>query len=120
LDARGLPVGYPFKPEFEITPREVRELLKSGEIYLIDCRTPGEAAASRIAGAKLIPLDTMPNQVEQIEADAGENPVVIHCHMGGRSMKAAFFLRSKGINASSMAGGIDLWARDIDPGIPRY
>jgi len=40
--------------------------------------------------------------------------------MGGRSMKAALFLRGQGIDAKSMAGGIDAWSLDIDPGVPRY
>lgn len=120
LDERGLPAGYPFHPEYEVTPREVRDLLKAGAVYLIDCRSAEEAAAARIAGAKLIPLDVLAGQAEQIEEDAGERPIVIHCHMGGRSMKAALFLRGRGIEARSMAGGIEVWSLDIDPRVPRY
>ena len=120
LDAKGLPAGYPFKPDFEVTPREVRDLLKSGSVYLIDCRSSAEAAAARIAGARLIPLDDLARQVEEIEAAAGERPIVVHCHMGGRSLKAAIYLRNRGLNATSMAGGIDLWSVDVDPGVPRY
>ena len=120
LDDRGLPPGYPFQPQLETTPREVREKLASDAVLLIDCRTPAEAAAAKIAGAVLIPLDQLAGQVNWIEDQAGERPVVVHCHMGGRSMKAAVFLRSRGIEAFSMAGGIDLWSLDIDSRIARY
>lgn len=120
LDDQGLPRGYPFRPEFEVTPREVRERLKKGEIFFVDCRGPAEAAAARIEGAKLIPLDVLAGKAEEIEEEAAGRPIVVHCHMGGRSLKAALFLKGRGLDAKSMAGGIDLWARDIDPSLPRY
>ncbi len=120
LDARGLPTGYPYRPELESTPREVKELLSRAGLYLVDCRTAPEAATAKIDGAVLIPLDQLASQVEAIEQAAGDLPVVVHCHMGGRSMKAALFLRSRGIEAKSMAGGIDLWAVDVDRRVPRY
>jgi rhodanese-related sulfurtransferase len=115
-----LPVGYPFRPEFEVTPRRVRDLLKSGGVYLIDCRSAEEVAAARIAGAEHIPMEVLAARVEEIEEAAGDRPIVVHCHMGGRSMKAALFLKGRGLDASSMAGGIELWAVDIDPKVPRY
>jgi rhodanese-related sulfurtransferase len=120
LDDKGLPAGYLFRADVEITPREVRDLLKTGGVFLIDCRSAAEAKLARIAGAVLIPMEELANRVEEIEAAAGEKRIVVHCHMGGRSMKSVFFLRSRGVNAASMAGGIDLWALDIDPKVPRY
>ena len=123
LDERGLPRGYPYKPDLETTPREVKALLAKGPeaVLLIDCRTPGEHQAARIAGATLIPMDQISARLDEIEAAVGEGtPLVIHCHHGGRSMKAALFLRQRGLDARSMAGGIDLWSIDIDPGVPRY
>jgi rhodanese-related sulfurtransferase len=123
LDARGLPPGYPFKPDLEITPREVRDRLARGPgaVLLIDCRTPGEHATARIAGARLIPMDELPRRVEEIEDAVGEDTaLVIHCHHGVRSLRAALFLRGKGLEAKSMAGGIELWSLDIDPAVPRY
>jgi rhodanese-related sulfurtransferase len=120
LDARGLPAGYPYREDLEVTPRAVREMLAAGAVYLVDCRTKAEAATARIDGAVLIPLDELAGQAERIEEDAGALPVVVHCHMGGRSMKAALFLRGRGIEAKSMAGGIDVWSVDIDPRVARY
>jgi rhodanese-related sulfurtransferase len=118
LDARGLPSGYPFKPDLEITPREVKAAM--AEIYLIDCRTQAEWATANIPGAVLIPLHTLESRVNDIEAQAGDKPVVVLCHMGGRSMKAALFLRGRGIDAKSMAGGIEAWSLGVDPAVPRY
>ena len=118
LDARGLPLGYPFRPDLEVTPRDVKA--GSDSVFLVDCRTPEEAAAARIAGAVLVPLDQLAGKAEWLADEAGDRPIVVHCHMGGRSMKAALFLRGQGIDAKSMAGGIDAWSLDIDPGVPRY
>lgn len=120
LDGRGLPIGYPFRPELETTPREVKAALQSGAIYLIDCRTPEEAAVARIPRAQLIPLNTIDAKVDDIQTEAAGRPIVVHCHMGGRSMKAALFLRGRGIDAKSMAGGIDAWSLGVDSAVPRY
>lgn len=120
LDAQGLPPGYPFKPELEVTPRDVKAALSSNAIYLIDCRTKQEFATARIAGAELIPLNELANMVDQIQTNAAGKPVVVHCHAGGRSMKAALFLRGQGVDAKSMAGGIDVWSLDVDTNVPRY
>jgi rhodanese-related sulfurtransferase len=47
--------------------------------------------------------------------------IVVHCHHGGRSLRVANWLRGQGFaNAQSLAGGIDAWAAEIDPTLPRY
>jgi rhodanese-related sulfurtransferase len=47
--------------------------------------------------------------------------IVCYCHHGVRSLSAAAILRQAGFgNAVSLAGGIDLWSRVIDPSVPRY
>ena len=48
-------------------------------------------------------------------------PVVIYCHHGMRSLQATQFLRQRGMaKVWSLAGGIDAWSREINPGVPRY
>jgi rhodanese-related sulfurtransferase len=56
------------------------------------------------------------------ELDGRQNDrIVIHCHHGGRSLQVAHWMRQQGYsNAQSMAGGIDLWAQEIEPGMTRY
>jgi adenylyltransferase/sulfurtransferase len=47
-------------------------------------------------------------------------PVVVYCHHGIRSAQARSVLAASGFTASHLAGGIDAWARDLDPAMPRY
>ena len=103
----------------EITPREANELLAhSGKILFVDVREKWEHDTSRIEGATLIPLRDVPANLARFE-EASE--VVLFCHHGMRSMDAAAWLRSQGVEgARSMAGGIDRWAIEVDPHVPRY
>ncbi|MGH9712109.1 MAG: rhodanese-like domain-containing protein [Candidatus Acidiferrales bacterium] len=103
----------------EITPRQVKDLLARGETFLfVDVREKWEYDASRIEGTTLIPLGEIPSNLARLE-EAGE--IVLLCHHGIRSLDAAAWLRSQGVEgARSMAGGIDRWAVEVDPGVPRY
>lgn len=125
LDARGLPLGYAFKPEWEITPRETKKLLdaKADGFVLLDCRRPEEWQATRIAGAVHIPMNEIERRADELETEEGgkDRPIVVHCHHGVRSMKVTGALRAMGFtNVRSMAGGIDLWSVDVDPAVKRY
>jgi len=120
LNEQGMPHGKRLNEDWEIAPRETKRLLDAGEIVLIDCRRDEEHDAVRIEGAELFPLDDLGSMIEELEAHAGRR-VVVHCHTGVRSLKAAAFLRSIGFDdARSMAGGIELWSIDVDPSVPRY
>jgi rhodanese-related sulfurtransferase len=103
----------------EISPRDVKDKLARGEkILFVDVRERWEYDTSHIEGSVLIPLREIPANLLQLES-AGE--VILFCHHGMRSMDATAWLRSQGVAAArSMAGGIDLWATEIDPNIPRY
>ena len=125
MSALGLPAGYPFRPEYEVTPREAKAALASGTPpVVLDVRGPDEYAAARIEGSTLIPLHEIESRFDEVEELAGGDrsaPIVVHCHHGVRSMKAALLLRAHGFTgAKSMAGGIDLWSVDVDPSVPRY
>ena len=104
----------------EITPAEVQAKRDSGEpIRLIDVREPFEHALCRIEGAELIPMRAIPQHLNDL-ADI-EEPIVVLCHHGVRSLSVVEWLRRQGVeNCASMAGGIDLWSRQIDPSVPRY
>jgi len=107
---------------FEITPREVRQRLESGEkLALIDVREPGEFQLARIAGAELTPMRTVPAQLQRLDEVAEETPLIVFCHHGVRSLNVVNWLREQGVTAcQSMAGGIDRWSVEIDPSVPRY
>ena len=102
----------------EITPKETAELLKQGEIKLLDVRTPEEYAIASVAGSAL--ADQALAQ-EIIQTWPKDTAIVTMCHHGMRSLDAAAYLRGHGfMNTRSMTGGIDAWAVQIDPSIPRY
>jgi adenylyltransferase/sulfurtransferase len=121
LDPRGLPPNYPFKPDWEITPREVKKLLDEKKDFLfIDCRLPNEAAITKIDGAKLIPLQQLAQRIGELKGHEQEK-LIVHCKSGGRSMQFAQILKQQGFkDVKSMAGGILLWNKDINPGGPQY
>lgn len=102
----------------EITASQVSELLPAisrGELDLIDCREEEEWRFNHIPGARLIPLSRFS------EAPSPTRPVIVYCHHGMRSLRAAAFLRARGVNdVWSMAGGIDRWSSEIDPTVPTY
>lgn len=121
LDARGLPPNYPFDPNWEITPREVKLLLDEHKPFVfVDCRLPNEFAITKIDGAKLIPLQEIAQRFGELKGHESEK-VVVHCKSGGRSMKFTQVLRQNGFkDVKSMAGGILLWNKDVNPGGPQY
>jgi rhodanese-related sulfurtransferase len=103
----------------EIEPRQVKELLERGEIaHFVDVREPWEYETAHIEGSTHIPLREIPRNVERFR---GAKTVVLFCHHGMRSLDAAAWLESQGIEAArSMTGGIDRWSVEIDPRVPRY
>ena len=103
----------------EITPRETKDLLaRDDKVLFVDVREPWEYDTAHIEGSVLIPLREIPSNLQRIE---NAEKVVIFCHHGMRSLDAATWLRSQGVeDAKSMAGGVDRWSTEIDPTIPRY
>ncbi len=121
LDDNGLPERYGFDEAWEITPREVRDRLATDpSILLLDVRTPDEYETASIAHATLMPMQVLGGRMAEIDAHK-EKPIFVMCHKGGRSLRVTEALRRQGFaDVKSMAGGIDLWAVDIDPAIDRY
>lgn len=121
LDDQGLPVGYRFRPEWEVTPRQVKQLLdQKQDLVLIDCRLPQEHDLAKIPGSVLIPLQDVARHADEL-LEMKDKKVVVHCHHGGRSLQMTAMLRQYGFSdVKSMAGGIDVWSVDIDPSVTRY
>lgn len=125
LDARGLPAGYPLRREDETTPRELAALRSAqADLVVLDVRTQPEWDICRIDGARLLPLQELERRIDELKADLDDDlarRIVVNCHHGRRSLTATFMLRAAGFtNVTSLAGGIDLWSRDIDPSVPTY
>jgi rhodanese-related sulfurtransferase len=127
LDPNGLPPGYPHRPDDETTPRRLAQLLAGPadqRPLVLDVRTLPEWDICRIEGAKLLPLQELEMRMDALKADLDDDldrHIVINCHHGRRSLTATYMLRAAGFtNVTSLAGGIDLWARDVDPRVPTY
>ena len=105
--------------DLQISAKEVSERIARGDkLFLLDVREHWEYELSRIAGATLIPLGTLPANLNTL-LDADN--VICYCHHGVRSLDAAVWLRQQGVeSAKSMAGGIERWSVEVDPQIPRY
>ena len=85
---------------------------------LLDVREPFEVAISAVAGSRHIPMRQIPESLPDLPRD---RLILVQCHHGGRSLRVAQFLRANGFTqATNVAGGIDAWAEQIDPGLPRY
>jgi rhodanese-related sulfurtransferase len=105
--------------EIEISVAELQRRQRAGDKFLlVDVREPWEYDACRIEGAKLIPMRTIPANLQVLD---GDQDVICYCHHGQRSLDVAAWLRSQGVeSAQSLAGGIEQWSREIDPSVPRY
>ncbi len=103
----------------EITATELKERLDSGaDIQIIDVREAHEVAIAAIPNTTHIPLGQVLNRMSEIDPN---RETVVHCKMGGRSAKAAAFLRQQGYtNVKNLKGGITDWSDKIDPTVPKY
>jgi len=104
------------------TETDVKELKRKidakEEFFLLDVREPNEYQIGKIPGSTLIPLGEVPQRVNEIPRD---REIIVHCKMGGRSAKAAAFLRQQGYtNVKNLKGGILDWSDQIDPSVPKY
>jgi adenylyltransferase/sulfurtransferase len=105
--------------EIEITVRDYQALRARGEAHvLVDVREPHEHRIARFEDALLIPLRTLPQRVQELDRD---RLIVLHCHIGARSMAALEFLKAQGFTRlKNLKGGIDAWSREVDPSVPLY
>lgn len=85
---------------------------------LLDVREPWEVAIAALPGAVSIPMGRIVEQAERLDAS---RPIVCVCHHGMRSMQVAAFLARRGFDdVWNLTGGIDAWAREVDPSCPTY
>ena len=85
---------------------------------LLDVREHWEFATCSIAGATLMPMNTIPARIEELDEDA---EIVCICHHGARSMAVAAFLERNGFaKVSNLTGGVHAWALQVDLAMPKY
>ena len=91
----------------------------SGEdVVLLDVREHDELEIAAVAGARHIPMRDVPARLAELDAD---KPLVVMCHLGGRSRRVAEYLAANGFTkVFNLGGGIDSWSTQLDSQIPRY
>ena len=109
----------PLRLSDAISVRDLADLQTAGKEHaVLDVREARELAICRWDGALHIPMAEIYARTEELPTD---RPLVVICHHGARSQMVVDFLREAGFdNAVNLDGGVDAWACDIDPSMPRY
>jgi molybdopterin/thiamine biosynthesis adenylyltransferase/rhodanese-related sulfurtransferase len=107
-----------FPLELSVSEVKQRRDAAPDRTAIIDVREQYELDICRVAGAEHIPMRQIP---EHLDTLARDKHLMILCHTGMRSMRVTEFLRARGFaEVSNIAGGIDAWAEEIEPGMQRY
>ncbi len=105
----------------QLSPAELQARLDSGEqLYILDVREPHEWEISNLGhlGAVLIPKDQVIDRMGELDT---AREMVVQCRTGGRSAQIVQLLTQHGFSKLyNLDGGINRWAREVDPNIPRY
>ncbi len=102
-----------------ITPGELKARLERGEaLLLLDVRQDWERRLCRLDGATHIPIEEIEFRTEELNPD---DEIIVFCHQGLRSAAVSEYLRQLGFSkVKNLAGGLDEWARTVDPTMRRY
>lgn len=96
---------------------------QGGRVLLLDVREPWEVQAASVPPQQdfdlvAIPMNQVPARLAELPQD---RPIACLCHHGARSQRVALFLAQQGYgDVANIAGGIDAWSRERDPGVPLY
>ena len=119
MQGEGLTISLPEAPEpvHQMSVTELKQKLDEDSVILVDVRGLEERGLASLDAA--IPMDGELRQA--IEAMPKDTVCAFSCHVGNRSNVAAEHFRNQGFtNVSNVAGGIDAWAKEIDPSVPTY
>lgn len=103
----------------QLTPAQLKQRLDRGDaLVVVDVREPWEVAVCALPGARHIPMREIPARAAELPRDTD---LVLLCHHGVRSQYVASFLERLGFERlHNLAGGIDAWAKDVDPTMAKY
>lgn len=102
-------------------PRELKAWLDDphrDNPHLLDVREPWEFERCHIEGSELLPMSGIPSRFGQLDP---RRETVVICHHGVRSFHVARFLEHNGFTeVINLTGGVDAWAKEVDPHMPLY
>jgi len=103
----------------EISAQELQaRLAGTDRPLLLDVRQDWETRLCRLENAVHIPIEEIEMRADELSAD---DEIVVYCHQGVRSAAVAEYLRQRGFkNVKNLRGGLDFWARTVDPSMRRY
>lgn len=102
----------------QIQPLELSAWLARASPLLLDVREDWEVGLCALPGSLHVPMRQLPARLAELDAS---HPIVCICHHGGRSLQVALYLEHRGFEAVfNLEGGIDAWARQVDPALPTY
>ena len=106
-------------PATQINVAKLRDLILSGvDLELIDVHEPWEFEICNIPKSRSIPLSELHERADELATD---KTTILICHHGSRSYRATSWLRQSGFEkALNLSGGVDAWAREIEPNMARY
>lgn len=105
--------------DWDITATALAERLKqSNDLKIIDVREPHELEISRLANTTVIPLGQLASRLSELNS---ADDIVLMCKAGTRSTRALEVLHSAGFRKmKNLKGGINAWAKEVDPSLPIY
>lgn len=93
-------------------------LQSNAPVMLLDVREPHELEISHLPNAHLIPLGQLASRLSELDT---AQEMVVFCKSGTRSTRALELLLSAGFRrVKNLKGGINAWAKEIDPSLPIY
>ena len=101
-----------------ITAPQLARYLEEAKPLLLDVREPWEFEICHIDGSRNLPMGQIPARIDEFD-DAAE--IVVICHHGIRSLQVANYLQPHcDGELINLDGGVDAWAREVDPSMPVY
>ncbi len=95
-----------------VSREKAKELIETEEVAVIDVRTQEEYNNGHIPGAHLLPLDQLESQLDDLNKD---QPYLIVCETGNRSLQASKQLLDNGFNhIYNMENGMNAWSYEIE------
>ncbi|KGN34964.1 molybdopterin biosynthesis MoeZ [Knoellia sinensis KCTC 19936] len=124
MDENGSAAAESTLPSISVSglARRLADRAEGGDDFvLVDVREPGEREVVTIPGSFAVPLGQVRQDEGASVAKAADGiPALVYCKSGARSVEAVRLLRSRGVDAVDVTGGVLAWIDEVDPSLPAY